>query len=333
MLLFALPPHERLGRTIARGLRARLGRIEHRVFSDGERYVRPVTPVRPPSPKASEGQGRQDVIILANTGPDAGALLDLLILLHALHTSGARHITLVIPYLAYARQDRPDKPQAPVTIALLARLLETAGATSVILVDPHSPVAAHSFRIPVRIVQTPILNEKNRGLDNSRKHRVSDNDSDNAPVFVAPDAGARHRAQRLARLLNTRDVIVLRKGRPRPNIARVAALTPQDHRRVTGRPAILVDDIIDTAGTITAAARRLRAAGASRITILATHAVLSGPAISRLHRARINQIIVSDSLALPSAAHSLPLRVVSLAPALTSALRATYRKKRHAGIA
>lgn len=313
MIVFALPPHERLGRAIARALRIRLGRIERRVFSDGERYVRPVTSVRPPSPKASEGQGRQDVTIIANTGPDAGALLDLLILLHAMRSSGAQRITLVIPYLAYARQDRPDKPQAPVTISLLARLLETAGATSVILVDPHSPVAARSFRIPVRVVRNPILNEKNRVSDKA--------------VVVAPDAGARERAQRLARLLNTRDIIVLRKGRPRPNIARVAALTSTDRRRVASHPAILVDDMIDTAGTITAAAQRLREAGASRITILATHAVLSGPAISRLRHARIDRIIVSDSLALPPGARTLPLRVVSLAPALTSAIRTTYRKK------
>lgn len=311
MILFALPPHEHLGRTIARQLRARLGRIERRVFSDGERYVRPVTRVR-----------RQDVIVIANTGPDAGALLDLLILLHALRSNGARSVTFAIPYLAYARQDRTDQPQAPVTISLLARLIEIAGATSVILVDPHSPIAAHSFHIPVRVVDPLaiflpfLLGGGARGGGASQ------------PAVVAPDAGARGRAQRLASLLNTRDVIVLRKGRPRPNIARVAALTPQDRRRVASRPAILVDDMIDTAGTITAAARRLRAAGASRITILATHAVLSGPAISRLRRARIDQIIVSDSLALPPNVRTLPLRVVSPASALTNALHTTYRKKR-----
>lgn len=322
MILFALPPHERLGRTIARQLRARLGRIERRVFSDGERYVRPVTRVR-----------RQDVIVIANTGPDAGALLDLLILLHALRSNGARSVTFAIPYLAYARQDRPDKPQAPVTISLLARLIEIAGATSVILVDPHSPIAARSFRIPVRVVQNPMLDTIVRNPILNEKNRVSDN-----AVVVAPDTGARDRAQRLARLLNARDVIVLRKGRPRPNIAHVAALTSTDRRRVASRPAILVDDMIDTAGTITAAAQRLREAGASHITILATHAILSGPAMSRLRRARIDQIIVSDSLPFTRQSFvkqkfgGLPLRVVSLASALTSALHTTYRKKRRAGI-
>lgn len=327
MLLFTLPPHERLGRAVARALRIRLGRIERRVFSDGERYVRPVTRVRPPSPKASEGQGGQDVIVIANTGPDAGAFLDLLILLHTIRLNGARHITLVIPYLAYARQDHSDQPQAPVTTSLLARLLETAGATSAVLVDPHSPVAARSFRIPIQVVQHPMLDTIVRNSIFLVQNRVSDN-----AVIVAPDAGARDRAQRLARLLGTRDVIVLRKGRPRPNVARVAALTPRDRARVRGRVAILVDDMIDTAGTITAATQRLRQAGASRIAIIATHAVLSGPALIRLRRARIDQIIVSDSLALPHAAHTLPLRVISLTPTLTSALRDTYREKQRAGI-
>lgn len=301
MTVFALPPHERLGRTIARTLHARLGRIERRVFSDGERYVRPITRAR-----------RQDVVVIANTGPDTGTLLDLLILLHALRSSGARRIMLVIPYLAYARQDRPDKPQAPMTVGLLVRLLETAGATSVILVDPHSPVAARSFHISVHVVQNPILDTIVRNSILNEKNRVSDN-----AIVVAPDAGARDRAQRLARLLDTRDVIVLRKGRPRPNVARIAALSARNRRRVAGRPAILVDDMIDTAGTITAAAHRLREAGASRITIIATHAVLSGPAISRLRRARINQLIVSDSLVLAPAARTLPLRVISLAGVLT----------------
>lgn len=314
MILFALPPHERLGRTIACSLRIRFGRIERRVFSDGERYVRPVTLVR-----------NQEVVVLANTGPGVGELLDLLILLHALRSGGARRIVLTIPYLAYARQDRPDKPQAPVTIALLARLLEAAGATSVILVDPHSPVAARSFRVPVHVVvQNPLV--QHRALN--EKHPVLNNDA----VIVAPDAGARDRVQRLASLLGARDIVILHKGRPRPNIARVAALSQSNRRRIAGRPAILMDDIIDTAGTITAAAQRLREAGASHISIIATHAVLSGPAIARLRRARIDQIIVTDSLVPPPGARTLPLRVASLAPTLTSALQSTYRKKRHAGI-
>lgn len=313
MLLFALPPHERLARAIARALHARFGRIERRVFSDGERYVRPVTPVRD-----------ERVVVIANTGPESDVLLDFLILLHALRSSGARSVMLVIPYLAYARQDRSDQPQAPVTINLLARLLEAAGATSAVLVDPHSPVAARSFRIPVRVVDPlPVLAHaivQHQMLN--KKHRVLNKTS----VIVAPDAGARHRAQRLASLLGTRDVVVLRKGRPRPNVARVAALTSADRRRIASRPAILVDDMIDTAGTITAAAQRLREAGASHIAIIATHAVLSGPALARLRRARVDHIIVSDSLALPPRAHRLPLRVVSLTTALAAEIRTVHRK-------
>ncbi|MBI4434232.1 ribose-phosphate pyrophosphokinase [Candidatus Uhrbacteria bacterium] len=323
MIVFGLPPHERLSRAIARSLRARVGRVERRVFSDGERYVRPVTSVR-----------GQDVTVIANTGPTSDALVDLLILLHALHASGARSIVLAIPYLAYARQDRSDRPQASVTIALLARLLETAGADRIVLVDPHSDAAVRAFRVPVRIIDPLPEIVQSRALDNFCLSPSSRGGAGGGvrgtrvggalrAVIAAPDAGARDRAQRLARLLGARDVVVLRKGRPRPNVARVAALTPADQRRVAGRPVVLVDDIIDTAGTITAAAQRLRAAGATHIAILATHAVLSGPAIDRLRRARIDRIVVSDSLPLPrrSPWRRRALRVVSIATSLTKTLR------------
>jgi len=320
MIIFALPPHERLSRAIARALRARVGRVELRVFSDGERYVRPMTVVR-----------SQDVVVIANTGPDAGALLDLLILLHAIRSSGARRTTLVIPYLAYARQDRATKPQEPVTAILVARLLESAGADRVVLVDPHSEAAVRTFRIPVRVVDPLPTLANPRHLSPSLRGGVGGGarDRDRRPVVVAPDAGARDRARRLAALLGARDIVVLEKARPRPNVARVALRTA-DRARVRGGAVLLVDDMIDTAGTITAAAQRLRAAGATRIAILATHAVLSGPALVRLRRARIDRIIVSDSL--PSPRRSLrrrrALRTVSLAPALTQALQMTYRKKR-----
>jgi ribose-phosphate pyrophosphokinase len=140
-------------------------------------------------------------------------------------------------------------------------------------------------------------------------------------VVAAPDAGARGRAQRLARLLGARDVVVLEKARPRPNVARVV-LRAVDRARVRGRAIVLVDDMIDTAGTITAAAAALRAAGATHIAIIATHAVLSGPALARLRRAHVDRIIVSDSLPIPRH-HRLPLRSVSIASALKEAIHKT----------
>jgi len=137
-------------------------------------------------------------------------------------------------------------------------------------------------------------------------------------VVAAPDAGARDRARRLADVLGTRDIVVLQKARPRPNAARVV-LRAADHERVRGRAIVLVDDIIDTAGTIAAAASALRAAGATRIAIVATHAVLSGPARARLRAAKIDRIVVSDSLPLVRVA---PLfRRVPLAGSLTEVLR------------
>jgi ribose-phosphate pyrophosphokinase len=155
----------------------------------------------------------------------------------------------------------------------------------------------------------------------NRKHPVSDK----GPVIIAPDAGARARAQQLARMLDIRDVVIMHKGRPRPNVARVAALSAADRQRVAGCYAVLVDDMIDTAGTITAAAQRLREAGATHITIIATHAVLSGPALTRLRAVHVDRIIVSDSLALPPGAHTLPVHVVTVASVLVGALRAMHK--------
>ena len=310
MIVFALPPHERTGHTIARALRARLGRVERRVFSDGERYVRPVTPVR-----------GQDVVVVANTGPTSDTLLDLLILLHALHESGARSMTLAIPYFAYARQDRSTQSQEPVTAALVARLLEAAGATRVVLVDPHSERAVRAFGIPVRIADPlPTLAHAlpTSFLPLPIGGGARGGGAPRSVVVAAPDAGARDRARRLADVLGTRDIVVLQKARPRPNAARVV-LRAADHERVRGRAIVLVDDIIDTAGTIAAAASALRAAGATRIAIVATHAVLSGPARARLRAAKIDRIVVSDSLPLVRVA---PLfRRVPLAGSLTEVLR------------
>ncbi len=301
MMCFALPPHERLMCAIARALHARVGTIDRRVFSDGEQYMRPVTTV------ASE-----HVVVIGNTGPDAASLLDLCILLRAIRAGGARTTTLVIPYFAYARQDRATKPQEPVSASLVASLLEAAGVDTVVLVDPHSIVTSRAFHVPVHVVD-PIATLASV-LPTWARRDV---------VIVAPDAGASDRARRLAACCTRADVVVLEKTRPRPNIARIARLRPTDQRRMQGRTAMLVDDIIDTAGTITAAATLLRRAGVARIVILATHAVCSGPALERLRRAKVDRIIVSDSLPRIRA-RGVPFRVTSLASSLTSVISATY---------
>ncbi|MDO8599232.1 MAG: ribose-phosphate diphosphokinase [bacterium] len=301
MICFALPPHERIGRAIARALRARAGTIDRRVFSDGERYVRPVTTVT-----------GEHVVVIGNTGPDAASLLDLCILLHAIRASGARTTTLVTPYFAYARQDRADQSQEPVSAVLVARLLESAGADHIVLVDPHSIVTSRAFHVPVHVAD-PLPTLASALPTWARRDAV----------IVAPDAGASDRARRLAACLTRADVVVLEKTRPRPNVARIARLRPADQRRMQGRTAILVDDIIDTAGTITAAATLLRRAGVVRIVILATHAVCSGPALERLRRAKVDRIIVSDSLPRIRA-RGVPFRVTSLASSLTSVISATY---------
>lgn len=263
--------------------------------------MRPVTPVR-----------NAHVVVIANTGPDAAQLLDYSILLHAIRGSSARSVMAVVPYFAYARQDRRDQPQGPVSAALVAKLLEAAGADRVVLVDPHSAVTPQAFRIRVDLVDPiPVLVA---GIPSACRRDA---------IVVAPDAGARERAQELAKVLGGVDVLVLAKSRPRPNVARIASLRASDTARVHGRTAVLVDDMIDTAGTITAAADLLRKAGARQIVILATHAVCSGPAFDRLRRAQLRRIVVSDSLprTYPS---SVPVRVVSLATALTSVISATY---------
>ena len=298
--IFAGNSNPPLAEAIARYVGVPIGQAEVGRFSDGEVQV-----------EITENVRGGDVFVLQSIcTPTNDHLMELLLMLDAFKRASARRITAVIPYYGYARQDRKVSPRVPISAKLVADLITTAGASRVLTVDLHAGQIQGFFDVPVdHVYANPVLLE-------SLRDRVGRRDV----TVISPDAGGVERARAFAKRLDA-NLAIIDKRRARPN--EVAEM--QIIGEVDGRVAVIVDDMVDTAGTLFAAAAAVREGGAPLVFACATHPVLSGPAIGRLANSSLDELIVTDTIPLrPEAAKLGKLRVLTVAPLLGEAIRRTH---------
>jgi ribose-phosphate pyrophosphokinase len=297
MKLFSGNSNLPLARDIADYLGMSLGRAEVGTFSDGECSVEITENVR----------GMDCFVLQSLSAPANLHVMELLIMLDALKRSSARRVTAVVPYYSYARQDRKVKPRVPITAKLIADLLTTAGADRVLCLDLHSGQIQGFFNIPVdNLYATGVLL-------NAVEKRVPGDEV----MIISPDAGGVERARAYAKRLDS-SLAIIDKRRERANVAEVMHIIGD----VAGRTCVIVDDMVDTAGTLTEAARSLIDAGANSVYAAISHPVLSGPAIKRLIESPLAELIVTDSIPLrPEARDCGKIHVVSVATHMGEAIR------------
>jgi ribose-phosphate pyrophosphokinase len=270
-----------------------------KTFSDGEIMVEIGENVR----------GRDIYVVQSTCAPTNNNLMELLIMMDALKRASAATITAVMPYYGYARQDRKAAPRTPITSKLVADLVTAAGADRVVTVDLHAGQIQGFFNIPVdNLYAAPVL------LAHLKNRFASDLDN---LVMVSPDAGGTERARAFAKRLGC-TLAVIDKRRTGPNVMEVMHLIGD----VKGKIAIILDDMIDTAGTLTQAAQALKDHGASNVYACATHGVLSGPAMERINASVIEKVVITDTVPLGDKAElSDKIRVLSVAELLAEAIR------------
>ncbi len=296
MKLFTGNSNTALANEVASYLGVELGKAEVGTFSDGEASV-----------ELRENVRGMDCFVLQSTCFPANThLMELLIMIDALRRSSARRITAVIPYYGYARQDRKVSPRAPITAKLVAELISVAGTDRVLCLDLHAGQIQGFFSIPVdNLYGTPVLLQEIR-------RRFQDD-----LVVISPDAGGVERARAYAKRLEA-SLAIIDKRREAANITQVMNIVGE----VRGRSCVMVDDMIDTAGTLTQGAEALRQAGAAHVYAAITHPVLSGPAIKRIEESPLEDVVVTDTISLrPDARDCTKLRVVSVARLLGEAIR------------
>ncbi len=290
--------NRRLAKEVAKTLNVPLTPVEIKRFSDGEIYCRVLESVR-----------GCDVFIIQPTSPDASLnLMELLILVDALKRSSPEKITAVIPYYGYCRQDKKTKPREPITAKLVANMIQTAGVDRVIMFDLHVPQVQGFFDIPSDNLEVvPLFADYLAGK------KLKD------IVIVSPDAGGAARAREYGKILHA-PIAIVDKRRLAPNIAAVEHVIGD----VNGKIAILVDDLIDTAGSITEAANTLTKFGAKEVYALATHGVLSGPATERISQSKLKEVIVTNTIGFPKEKMTSKLKVISIAPLLAETIKRTH---------
>lgn len=273
------------------------GRCRHVRFSDGEMFFEIEENVR----------GADTFVIQSTCNPANENLMELLIMVDALRRASARSICVVFPYFGYARQDRKVSPRTPITAKLVADLVSAAGVSRVLALDLHAAQIQGFFNLPFdHVFARPVL----------LSHMARTLDLKNA-VMVSPDAGGVERARAYAKRLGT-SLAIIDKRRPAPNVAEIMNIIGE----VKGREAVILDDMIDTAGTLAQAAHALSEQGARRIVAYASHGVFSGPALARLAQAPLERVVVTDSIPLGNVDMSAAkLEVLSVAPLLAKALR------------
>jgi ribose-phosphate pyrophosphokinase len=249
-------------------------------------------------------RGKEVFIVQPTCQPVNDSIMELLIMVDAAKRASARHITAVIPYYAYARQDRKTRGREPITAKLMADLLTTAGVTRVITMDLHAGQIQGFFNIPVdHLPGVPLLADYiySKRMDNL--------------IVVSPDLGGVTRARQLADRLHA-PIAIIEKRRPVPGVAEVMNLIGS----VEGKTAVMVDDIVDTAGSLTEGAKALARMGAKDVYACCTHAVLSDPAIERIEASNIKELIVTNTIPLPPEKQSPRIKVLSVAPLLGEAI-------------
>ena len=284
-----------LAEEIAKHLKMRLTPVEIHKFNDGEIYARLEESVR-----------GCDVFIIQPTSPDVNSnLMELLIIVDALKRSSPARITAVIPYFGYSRQDRKAKPREPISAKLVAKMIETAGVDIVMSFDLHVPQLQGFFDIPSdNLDAIPLYGEY------LLKKKFKD------IVFVSADVGGVARTRAMANVMHA-PIAIIDKRRSAHGISTVEHVIGN----VKGKTAILVDDIIDTAGTITQAASILEKHGAKETYVLATHPVLSGTAVQRLRESVIKEVITTNTIELPKEKKIAKIKVISIGPLLAETIR------------
>ena len=290
-----------LAREIAAYLGTSVGDAAINRFNNGEVQVMINESVR----------GKDIFIVQPTCGPIVNDnVMELLIMADAFKRASAKHITAVVPYYGYARQDRKARGREPITAKLMADLLTTAGVTRVVTIDLHAAQIQGFFNIPVdHMPGGPILADyiKEKNLEN--------------PVVVSPDLGGVSRARLIANKLNC-SIAIIDKRRPEPGVAEVMNLIGS----VEGKTAIMVDDMVDTAGSLTEGARALMKFGAKAVYACCTHPVLTEPAISRIEESNITELIVTNTITLPPEKRHPKIKVLSVAPILAETILRIYNE-------
>jgi ribose-phosphate pyrophosphokinase len=298
--LLAGTANRELSEEIAKHLGAELTKLTLTRFADGEIFVR-----------IDENVRGSDVFIIQPTNPPAENLVELLLLIDAARRASASRITVVMPYYGYSRQDRKDQPRVAIGAKLMANLIQEAGADRVLGIDFHQHQLQGFFDIPVdHLYAMPVFTAyfRRKGLKDV--------------VVVAPDVGAAKMARGFAKRLNA-SLAIIDKRRPAANVSEVVNVVGE----VAEKDVILADDMIDTAGTVSEAARALKQLGARDIYVCATHALLSGPACDRIMDAPITEVTVTDSVAIPESRRIPKLRVLSVGELLAKAIRFTHSEQ------
>ena len=299
--IFTGNSHPELAQEIAEILGVEVGKSKVSTFSDGEISVDITETVR----------GADVFIVQSTASPVNNNLMELLIMMDAFKRASAGRITAVIPYYGYARQDRKAKSRDPITAKLVADILTAAGAHRVLTMDLHAAQIQGYFNIPVdHLVGAPIL----------ARHFVDMGLADQDDVVVvSPDLGSVTRARKFADRLHA-PIAIIDKRRPKANVSEIMNIIGD----VEGKRCILVDDMIDTAGTITNAANALRNLGATAVYACCTHGVLSGPAFDRLNSSAIEELVMLNTIKLPKEAETDKITAISVAPLFAEAIQRIY---------
>jgi len=298
MAVFSGNAHPELARNIARYLRIPLARAHVGNFSDGEHHVEILENIR----------GRETFIIQPTCPPTSENLMELLVMVDAARRASAARITAVIPYFGFARQDRrPRSSRVPITAKLVAKLIGTAGVDRVLTIDLHADQIQGFFDIAVdNVYASPIL------LADVWKHKYND------MVVVSPDVGGVVRARALAKRLGDADLAIIDKRRDKANQSEVMNIIGE----VDGKNCVMIDDMVDTAGTLCHAAGALKEQGAVSVAAYITHPVLSGPAVSRITASNLDEIVVTDTIPLNEEAKGCAkIRQLSVAEMLAETMR------------
>ena len=289
-----------LAEEVAKCLGVELCKATTTRFADGEIFVR-----------IDENIRGCDVFIIQPTNPPAENVMELLLLIDAAKRASAARVTCVMPYYGYSRQDRKDQPRVAIAAKLMANMIQAAGADRVLGLDFHQHQLQGFFDVPVdHLYARPVL------VSHYRKKNLKD------ITVVAPDVGAAKMARGFAKQLNA-SFAIIDKRRPKANVAEVLNVIGE----VEGRDCLIADDMIDTAGTVSEAARALKRLGANDVYVCATHALLSGPAAQRLREAPITEVTVTDSIAIPPERRFPSLKVLSVGELLSKAIRYTHAEQ------
>ncbi len=302
--IFSGNSNKPLAQSMCECLGIELGRGEAGEFSDGEIQVAIYESVR----------GSDVYIVQSTSAPVNNNLMELLIMIDACKRASAARITAVMPYFGYARQDRKSRARDPITAKLVANLIEKAGADRVLTMDLHASQIQGFFDIPLdHMYGAPIL------LPHFERKIASYKDN---VVIMSPDLGSVNRARTFVERLDV-PMAIIDKRRPKANVCEIMNIIGD----IDGRDVIIVDDMIDTAGTLCNAANAIKERGAKSVTACATHAVLSGPALERIAASELDEVVVLDTIDLPPEKRTDKIKVLSAAPVLAEAIARIYSDK------